>query len=108
MKWAIVGILAPCAAILIGTAHRVRGSGGVSKFADKGPHGFSELLYAFTSAAANNGSAFAGPGNANTTFFNVILGFGNVDRALCGHHSGPGDRRLARHQKGDPAIGRNV
>ncbi|MFI5344116.1 MAG: potassium-transporting ATPase subunit KdpA, partial [Chlamydiales bacterium] len=40
---------------------------------NKGPHGFSELLYAFTSASGNNGSAFAGL-NANTPFFNLVLG----------------------------------
>jgi potassium-transporting ATPase potassium-binding subunit len=39
-----------------------------------GPHGFSEILYAFTSATGNNGSAFAGI-TANTLFYNVALGF---------------------------------
>ena len=42
---------------------------------DKGPHGFSEVLYAFTSAAANNGSAFAGL-TANSTFYNTALAVG--------------------------------
>jgi len=46
---------------------------GVSSLANVGPHGLSEILYAFTSAAGNNGSAFAGL-NANTTFYNVALG----------------------------------
>ena len=41
---------------------------------NQGPHGFSEFLYAYTSATANNGSAFAGL-NANTLFFNTTLGF---------------------------------
>ena len=40
-----------------------------------GPHGLSEILYAFSSAAGNNGSAFAGL-NANTVFYNLMLGFG--------------------------------
>jgi K+-transporting ATPase ATPase A chain len=40
---------------------------------NKGPHGFSEILYAFTSAVANNGSAFAGL-TANTPFYNGLLG----------------------------------
>ena len=40
---------------------------------NKGPHGFSEILYAFTSAVANNGSAFAGL-SANTPFYNGVLG----------------------------------
>ena len=39
-----------------------------------GPHGFSEILYAFTSATANNGSAFGGI-SANTVFYNLTLGF---------------------------------
>jgi potassium-transporting ATPase potassium-binding subunit len=46
---------------------------GVSSLANGGPHGLSEILYAFTSAAGNNGSAFAGL-NANTNFYNVALG----------------------------------
>jgi K+-transporting ATPase ATPase A chain len=47
---------------------------GLSSLNNKGPHGFSEILYAYTSGAGNNGSAFAGL-NANTFFYNVTLGF---------------------------------
>jgi K+-transporting ATPase ATPase A chain len=47
---------------------------GLSSLANQGPHGFSEILYAYTSAAGNNGSAFAGL-NANTWWYNVCLGF---------------------------------
>jgi len=46
---------------------------GLAGIADPGPHGFSEILYAYTSAAATNGSAFAGL-NANTAFYNLTLG----------------------------------
>jgi K+-transporting ATPase ATPase A chain len=46
---------------------------GLSSLANNGPHGLTEILYAFTSAAGNNGSAFAGL-NANTGFYNVALG----------------------------------
>jgi K+-transporting ATPase ATPase A chain len=46
---------------------------GLSSITSAGPHGFSEILYAFTSCGANNGSAFAGL-NANTPFYNLILG----------------------------------
>jgi K+-transporting ATPase, A chain len=46
---------------------------GLSSLGNKGPHGLSEILYAFSSAAGNNGSAFAGL-NANTTFYNIMLG----------------------------------
>ncbi|HEY8269639.1 MAG TPA: potassium-transporting ATPase subunit KdpA [Pseudobdellovibrionaceae bacterium] len=72
IKWAILGILAPCAVILIGTAISVVSPLGLSSLANKGPHGLSEILYAFTSAAGNNGSAFAGL-NANTVYYNVLL-----------------------------------
>jgi K+-transporting ATPase ATPase A chain len=47
---------------------------GISSRANQGPHGLTEILYAFTSAAGNNGSAFAGL-NANTPWYNVTLGF---------------------------------
>jgi K+-transporting ATPase ATPase A chain len=47
---------------------------GTSSLANQGPHGLSEILYAFSSGAGNNGSAFAGL-NANTRFWNVALGF---------------------------------
>jgi potassium-transporting ATPase potassium-binding subunit len=47
---------------------------GISSLNNAGPHGLSEILYAFTSAAGNNGSAFAGI-SANTPFYNVALGF---------------------------------
>ena len=46
---------------------------GTSSLNNAGPHGLSELLYAFSSGAGNNGSAFAGL-NANTPFFNLALG----------------------------------
>ncbi len=52
---------------------------GLSSLANQGPHGLSEILYAFTSAAGNNGSAFAGL-NANTNYYNLTLGI----EMLCG------------------------
>lgn len=74
MKWAILGILGPCAVILIGAAISAVLPMALSSLANKGPHGFTEILYAWTSAAANNGSAFAGL-SANTPYYNVMLGF---------------------------------
>ena len=47
---------------------------GLAGIANAGPHGFSEILYAFSSTTANNGSAFAGL-NANTLYYNVTLAF---------------------------------
>ncbi|OFZ29242.1 MAG: potassium-transporting ATPase subunit KdpA [Bdellovibrionales bacterium RIFCSPHIGHO2_01_FULL_40_29] len=73
MKWTLFGILAPCAIILLGTAVSSVLPMALSSLTNKGPHGFTEILYAFTSAAANNGSAFAGL-NANTPYFNILLG----------------------------------
>ncbi len=73
MKWAIFGILGPCAIILIGTAISSITPMALSSLANKGPHGFSEILYAFSSAAGNNGSAFAGL-SANTVYYNLFLG----------------------------------
>jgi K+-transporting ATPase ATPase A chain len=73
IKMAIVAVLLPSAAILLFTALAAVTDAGLSSRANPGPHGFSEILYAFTSAAGNNGSAFAGL-NANTPFYNILLG----------------------------------
>ena len=72
MMMIILAILAPSAMVLVGSAISVVVPAGLSSLANGGPHGFSEILYAFTSAAANNGSAFAGL-NANTPYYNVML-----------------------------------
>ena len=72
IKMAILGILGPCAAILVGAAISAVIPAGLSSVLNKGPHGLTEILYAFTSAAANNGSAFAGL-NANTHYYNIML-----------------------------------
>jgi K+-transporting ATPase ATPase A chain len=72
MTMVILAILAPCASILIGTGISAVNATALSGLASKGPHGFSEILYAFTSAAANNGSAFAGL-SANTLYYNLML-----------------------------------
>jgi K+-transporting ATPase ATPase A chain len=72
MKMAILGILGPCAIILVGTAISCVLPVALASLGNKGPHGLTEILYAFTSAAGNNGSAFAGL-NANTPYFNVML-----------------------------------
>jgi potassium-transporting ATPase potassium-binding subunit len=58
--------------VLVGTAVAVMSEPGKAGIANPGAHGFSEILYAFSSAANNNGSAFAGL-SANTPFYNVIL-----------------------------------
>jgi K+-transporting ATPase ATPase A chain len=73
MKMASLVILIPPAVVLIGTAVGVLTPGGKATIFNPGPHGFSEVLYAFSSAGNNNGSAFAGLG-ANTPFYNAALG----------------------------------
>ena len=74
MKMASLVILIPPAVVLIGTAIGVVAPGGRATIFNPGAHGFSEVLYAFSSAGNNNGSAFAGLG-ANTPFYNTALGF---------------------------------
>lgn len=73
MKMAVIAILVPCATVLVGTAAAVSLNAGRATIFNPGPHGFSEVLYAFSSAGNNNGSAFAGLG-ANTPFYNGALG----------------------------------
>ena len=73
MKMASLVILMPPAIALIGTAVAVLAEGGKAGIANPGAHGFSEILYAFSSAGNNNGSAFAGL-SANTPFYNTALG----------------------------------
>jgi K+-transporting ATPase ATPase A chain len=73
MKMASIGVLVPCAAALIGTAVGVATAAGRAGISNPGPHGFTEVLYAFSSGAGNNGSAFAGLG-ANTVFYNTAIG----------------------------------
>ena len=72
---AIIANLATSFVILLFTAWAAVSSLGLSSLNNAGPHGFSEILYAFSSAAGNNGSAFAGL-NANTVFYNLLLGIG--------------------------------
>jgi K+-transporting ATPase ATPase A chain len=73
MKMTSIAILVTPVLVLIGTAIAVLTADGRAGIANPGAHGFSEILYAFTSAANNNGSAFAGL-SANTPFYNVMLG----------------------------------
>jgi len=73
MKMTSLVILATPAVVLIGTALAVCVAAGKAGVANPGAHGFSEILYAFSSAGNNNGSAFAGL-SANTPFYNTALG----------------------------------
>ena len=73
MKMAVLICLATPVAILLGSGIAAMVPGVADSLNNGGAHGFSELLYTYTSAGANNGSAFAGF-NANTVFLNVSLG----------------------------------
>lgn len=69
----MIAVLAPSAAILLGSGLAAVLPEALKSLANSGPHGLTEILYAFSSASQNNGSAFAGL-NANTVFYNVVLG----------------------------------
>jgi K+-transporting ATPase ATPase A chain len=74
MKMASLILLIPILMAKVGTAIAVVSPAGLATIWNTGgPHGFTEVLYAFSSAAGNNGSAFAGLG-ANTPFYNTALG----------------------------------
>ena len=72
MKMTSIAILVTPVLVLTGTAIAVMVEPGKAGIANPGAHGFSEILYAFSSAANNNGSAFAGL-SANTPFYNIML-----------------------------------
>jgi K+-transporting ATPase ATPase A chain len=72
VTWAVIAVLAPAVMTLCGSALTVMYPAALNSLNNGGPHGLSEVVYAFTSAAANNGSAFAGL-NANTDWYNYML-----------------------------------
>ena len=74
MKMAVLAVLIPAVTILIGSAMAAVTDAGTSATNNAEPHGLSEILYAYSSAAGNNGSAFAGL-SANSLFYNLTLGF---------------------------------
>ncbi len=75
VKMAILAVLAPAFVILGFSALASVSSSGLNSLNNSGPHGLTEILYAFSSAAGNNGSAFAGL-NSNTVFYNLLMGIG--------------------------------
>ena len=72
MKMAALAILLPSAAVLVGTAVAVLAPAAAASASNPGPHGFTQILYAFSSASNNNGSAFNGL-SANTAFYDYGL-----------------------------------
>jgi len=75
VQMAILAVLAPNIVILVFAAWASASPLGLAGLNNAGPHGLSEILYAYSSAAGNNGSAFAGL-NANTVFYDVTMGIG--------------------------------
>jgi K+-transporting ATPase ATPase A chain len=74
MVMASIGLLSSPITLLIFSAIAISLPAGLSALTNHGPHGLSEILYAYASTANNNGSAFAGL-NSNTLFYNLTLGF---------------------------------
>jgi potassium-transporting ATPase potassium-binding subunit len=77
VKMAMLTVLIFCLVILVFTAISVATPMGTASITNPGPHGLSQILYAYASTAANNGSAFAGL-NGNTLWYNVSLGFNTL------------------------------
>jgi K+-transporting ATPase ATPase A chain len=77
MKMTILAILAPSIVIKLFSAIACSVPAGLASLTNAGPHGLSEIMYAFSSAAGNNGSAFGGLGT-NTVFYNVMLALGMI------------------------------
>lgn len=101
MKMTSIAILVTPLLVLIGAAVAVMAPAGIAGIANPGAHGFSEILYALTSAANNNGSAFAGL-SANTPFYNNLLAivmwfgrFGAIVPVLAIAGAVAGKKRLA-------------
>jgi potassium-transporting ATPase potassium-binding subunit len=72
VTWAVIAVLAPAVVTLCGSALTMLYPAALNSLNNNGPHGLSEVVYAFASSAANNGSAFAGI-NANTDWYNYML-----------------------------------
>ena len=106
IKLAIIAVLLPSLCILVFSALAAVTDAGLASRANTGPHGLTEILYAFSSGAGNNGSAFAGL-NANTPFYNILIGHRHVDWALRGDPAGPGDRRQHGRQTRRAALARH-
>ena len=116
MKMTSIAILVTPLLVLAGTAIAVMADAGRAGVANPGAHGFSEILYAFTSAANNNGSAFAGL-SANTPFYNMMLGiavwfgrFGVIVPVLAHGRLAGREEAHRRHRRNDaharPAVRR--
>ena len=103
---AVLALLVVPVTILVLTSVAAVLPEGLAGLSNAGPHGFSELLYAYSSAAATNGSAFAGL-NANTIFFNLTLALAMLCGKIPRHRSGSRHRWVARGESEGPCLGRH-
>lgn len=71
ISWVMVGVIAPCVTILAGSSISLISPAGLAGLGHRGPHGLSEVLYAFASTAGNNGSSF-GSLSVNTVYYNCM------------------------------------
>lgn len=82
MKLTMIALLTFILVVLGSTAITLLNKGATNQVSDSGPHGFSEILYAFSSCAGNNGSGFEGL-SCNTVFYNIFLGFAMIIGRFC-------------------------
>ena len=111
VKLAALSMLVTSVFVIGGTAWASVADWGSAGLNNAGPHGFSEMLYAFASGTGNNGSAFAGltmtPANGNV-MWNLAQGLSMLVRSAAAGHSGPGARGRARRQEGHAARRRQL
>ena len=107
MKLVVLYILAVPIAILAFAGASVVIPAAVGSTLNPGAHGLTEIVYAFTSQANNNGSAFGGL-TGNTDWYNVTGGSGHVGRPIPAHRAGTGHRGVAGAQTAGARVGGNV
>ncbi len=107
IKMASIAVLVPLFTALFGTAIAVMVDAGKAGVANPGAHGFSEILYAFSSASGNNGSAFAGSVGEHAVLQHRAR-HRHVLRALLDHRPGARARRLAGGEEEGPGGRRHA
>ena len=107
VKMAVLALLVVPATILVLTSVAAVLPAGLAGLSNAGPHGFSELLYAYTSAAATNGSAFAGL-SANTKFLQSDIGLGDAVRKVPRHRPSSRNCWVTRRESEGPCLARHL
>ncbi len=107
VKVSVLAVLVPIFSILGFSAWAAASRWGLAGLGNAGPHGLSEILYAFSSGAGNNGSAFAGL-NGNTPFYNITLGLAMLFGRFFMMRPGPGPGREPGPKEARPAERREL